>query len=694
MTIRTVYMKEPKEKKTKLVFVFVVTIGLLLITINTLQIFFVAQKARKESTQSYLDNTLEIITAYTMAFSNKILEYKKQMYFYSESDVIQTGNSQLILEWLTSKTDSRSLDFDYILFCTPDGTYYSDIGATGSSLGRPYFDAIMINGQNSYVGNPVYSRTTGNSVLHVAQAAKVNGKTIGFFCGVVSIDTLISSVQDISVGTTGLGFLLDGDASIIASTKDEARMTTTLLEETKKQINYSKTGEFWINEDKSSTLVAFGPIANTPWTLGITIEGEEVHKTGSDITTALTFFGICSLLILMLTISFIVIKTLKPLKIVEDTILGIAEGNADLTKRIAVNTNNEIGSVVQGFNSFTGKLQHIVTDIKKSKEDLSLAGNKLQNSTTETVTAIVQIKANIEDVNKQMLNQVSSVEETAGAVNQIASNIASLERMIETQATGVIQASAAVEEMIGNINSVNNIAEKMVGAFSILQSNAAEGMSKQTTANEKIEQIKEQSEILNEANLTIANIASQTNLLAMNAAIEAAHAGDAGKGFSVVADEIRKLSETSTLQSKNIQEELKKIKESINGVAIATSDSSNSFHSVSSGIVETNELVQQIRNAMLEQTQGSKQISEALHSMNDSTTEVRTASSEMSEGNKAILEEIKQLQEATFRVKDSLDQMNKGAEKISDSGHILKTINTDIDNSIYNIGNQIDQFIV
>jgi methyl-accepting chemotaxis protein len=234
----------------------------------------------------------------------------------------------------------------------------------------------------------------------------------------------------------------------------------------------------------------------------------------------------------------------------------------------------------------------------------------------------------------------------------------------------------------------------MAESFESLAHNAEDGIQRQNDVNVRIKKIEEQSKTLQTANKTISDIASQTNMLAMNAAIEAAHAGKAGQGFSVVADEIRKLSETSSAQSKTIREELKKIAGSINDVVNASQASSDSFAAVNNSINETQQLVLQIKSAMEEQQEGSKQIGDALKLMNDNTSEVRAASHEMAEGNKSILVEVDQLRNTTGEIKDSMDKISKSAGNIRETSNSLSEIADSVEAAVGQIGNQIDLFTV
>ena len=694
-------MKKEKHLLTRILLIVAATI----LIINTFQVVFIAERTKKITNQQIESDYTDLTKSYASQVVFKLSEYKTALDFYVNSDAAQTGDTEEIADWLRTTASKRNKIFDYVAWVDETGKFQADNGNETFVTQRDYYQAIVKNGADEFIDNPATSLITGKTIIHVCRAVKHGGKNIGFFTGIVSMETINKLVKDITVGETGIATLFSGNGKVISTSGDLGKMETLAADKANNDVkNHIQTnstseyaGHFW-NRDPHGhkQFNIFSGISGTQWSLVIIIEGAQIFRIANEI---ILYMGIAATILavtLILVLSLCVVSIMKPLGVVEKTLQSISSGNADLSKRISVKTNadNEIGRLASGFNTFVEKLQHIIIAMKQTKTELVAAGTKLNDSTEDTAASITQIIANIESMTGNIGTQSESVAQTASAVNQIASNIESLNKMIENQSASVTEASAAVEEMIGNINSVNNSVTKMAEEFNQLEQKAADGVQKQDDVNARIQVIETESQALQEANTVISNIAEQTNLLAMNAAIEAAHAGEAGKGFSVVADEIRKLSETSSSQSKTIGEQLKKITDSIQEMVTASQEAGISFSSVSSGINMTNNLVQEIKNAMQEQGEGSKQISIALNCMNDSTSEVRTASSEMSEGNKTILEEIKVLQNATLSMKEGMEEMNIGAKKINETGSNLSSISENMKSSITKIGDEVDQFQV
>jgi methyl-accepting chemotaxis protein len=694
------------KKKESLVLRLLLAIAAAIILINVVQNLVMRKIMYRTASEETEDQYAEICEVTAQAITNRVNGMFDSLDWYVNSDMAETGSDDEIIEWLQQQKGKRNRDFQQVFYCRPSGDYVADTGATANIKDRSYFLDIMQKGQDRAIDDPVISRSTGNAVIHITRAARRNGKITGLFCGVVSLSAISDIVRQYTFGKTGYVFILASNGTVIYHPNSEYVMNTNFitsfsgdykdLTELSRRCAAGEIGSGWAKEAGTGELnfITYHPIEGTPWGLAVSVQSSEIYQLSTTVTKIMTVGAAIALAILILVTGILMVQAFKPLTVVEGTITGIASGNADLTKRIEVKSNNEIGAVVDGFNSFIAKLQGIVRDVKDSKLELILAGEDMSATAQDTESAITQILANIESLGNQIQSQASSVEQTAGAVNEIASNISSLDSMIEGQVSGVTQASAAVEQMIGNIASVNTSVEKMARSFSELQGGAKSGIDLQQKANERIKQIEEQSVLLQEANTVISSIAEQTNLLAMNAAIEAAHAGEAGKGFSVVADEIRKLSETSTAQSKTIGDQLKGIGDTIVSVVQASSAATKTFEAFAGKINETDELMIQIKSAMEEQNEGSKQISDALHNMNDSTQEVRNAAQEMNAGNEAILQEVSLLQNATVEMKTNMEEMSAGARKINETGVTLEEIAQKVQGAIEKIGSQIDQFKV
>ncbi|MCQ2982221.1 MAG: methyl-accepting chemotaxis protein [Treponemataceae bacterium] len=696
-----------KKKKGKLAVIIVIAIALIIEILNSILVTAATTLVRKELETNVRNEYVSYAEMVAKSCENDIETYFGYLDQYVKSDIAQTGDTALVKEWLLSRIDLRPDVISYVGYADKDGNSCNDLGGGSNISPRDYYQALKA-GADRYIDNPTIARTSQRLIVHVTRAVhdRKTNQFIGLFYAVVELDQISSFLKDINLGTAGYAVLNATDGSLIGSSLGS---TAPVLEDSElMKERYPESYETMWNAITSPKFVEGAitsgqgkkqlmysiPIEGTTLKVTLILNQDVVYHSVTIIQKIMIYGVTLVALILVLLVAFILWSALRPLYNVETTIREIANGEADLTRRININVNNEIGRVVDSYNQFAEKLQAIVSTMKESKNELGNAGIMLKNSTSDTTDAIAQIINSIQDMSGSINTQTSSVNETAGAVNEIASNIESLNNMIENQVSAVTQASSAVEEMIGNIQGVNGSVQKMAQQFAELEQQSSLGVNKQNDVNLMIEEISTESESLQEANAVIQSIAEQTNLLAMNAAIEAAHAGEAGKGFSVVADEIRKLSEDSTAQSQSIGQQLTKITASIQNIVAASKEASDSFMNVSSGINATNNLVHEITSAMVEQQEGSKQISLALSDMNDSSNQVRTASFEMSEGNKAILNEIQNLQNSTFTMKDKMTEMNSGARKISETGNALDQIAGQMEESIRKIGAEVDQFKV
>jgi methyl-accepting chemotaxis protein len=248
--------------------------------------------------------------------------------------------------------------------------------------------------------------------------------------------------------------------------------------------------------------------------------------------------------------------------------------------------------------------------------------------------------------------------------------------------------------MIANIQSVTNTLIKNTDNVNDLSSASEVGRAGLQGVVADIQKISRESEGLLEINAVMKNIASQTNLLSMNAAIEAAHAGDAGRGFAVVADEIRKLAEDSSKQSKTVGTVLKAIKASIDKIAQSTENVLAGFEAIDHGVKIVADQEGNIRNAMEEQGEGSKQILGAIGRLNEITQQVKGGSTEMLEGSKEVIQESRNLEKVTQEITGSMNEMVIGTDEINVAVHHVNEISSKNRENIDLLAQEISRFKV
>ncbi|MCL2128300.1 MAG: methyl-accepting chemotaxis protein [Treponema sp.] len=373
---------------------------------------------------------------------------------------------------------------------------------------------------------------------------------------------------------------------------------------------------------------------------------------------------------------------------------NLTSAKKDLTRRILVNSVDELGTLTGMVNAFSEQLGIVIRDIKDGQKELSGVGTRLEGNASDMAASISHVSEASEQVLARTQGQKESVSNSYQAIQRISRNAKALEESIGTQASSMGQASAAVEEMVGNISSIGLVTEKMAAQFKTVGEAAVNGSGIQQKNKERINEIVGESQSLLETNKIIATIASQTNLLAMNAAIEAAHAGASGLGFSVVADEIRKLAENASAESRKIRDELNQIVKTIDHIVKDAEASETAFAEVSRRIDETGKLVTEVDNAIREQKVGASQVIESLHVMNETAAKVREGSKEIDQGNESVLREIGALQGSAADISARAEDMSGGIKNINAGAKEVSGLAAAVYSSIVKISALADGFEV
>jgi methyl-accepting chemotaxis protein len=432
--------------------------------------------------------------------------------------------------------------------------------------------------------------------------------------------------------------------------------------------------------------------STTPWALALAIP---VAVINAPIIFMLKISLIITAVVLLAAVAaaFLIARSISnPVKNMAEVVSSLGEG--DLTVQANIDRKDEIGDMAKVFNGTLDKVKTLVLTIKNQSDSLSNIGTELASNMTETAAAINEITANIDSIKGRVMNQSASVTETNATMEQISANIEKLNGHVDHQSESVARSSSAVEEMLANIQSVSQTLVKNSGSVKGLIEASDIGRAGLQEVAADIQEIARESEGLLEINAVMKNIARQTNLLSMNAAIEAAHAGEAGKGFAVVADEIRKLAENSGEQSKTISAVLKKIEDSINKISKSTTSVLNKFEAIDSGIKTVSEQEENILSAMEEQNAGSKQILDAISQLNDITRLVKDGSTQMFEGSEQVIKESRNLEMVTQEIANGMDEMATGAGQINGSANQVNAISGKNRESIEVLVREVSKFKV
>ena len=564
-------------------------------------------------------------------------------------------------------------------------------------------------GGGKFVMDPYISRATDKMIITLSiPIYGDNGNITGVLAIATTAEWLSDQIKDITVGKTGYCYILNAQGTVIAH-RDESIVQNfgnsqqraqkesqfqSLAAFEKRALQNSRAEADSYSYNGISNVASHAPIKAVNWTVIIKAPEREFMGTVNTLQTSMIVIGIMILLIALVIVFFVARAIIKPINVAVSALQNIAQGEGDLTVRLPVQGNDEITDMAEYFNETIAKIGASIKQVSVNSNTMEEIGDELASNMTETASAVNQISANIDGVKQQAMTQAASVTETAATIEEIVRTIKQLNGSIETQAASVAQSSSSVEQMVANIASIGQTLGKTDEAIRSLTTATGDGKATLVTSNTVTQKIAEESGSLMEASSVIQHIASQTNLLAMNAAIEAAHAGEAGKGFAVVADEIRKLAEDSAMQGKTITATLKTLSGEIETLSASSKTVEEKFNAIFTLAEQVKEMSTRLTEAMREQENGSKEVLTAIKSINTVTIEVQAGSEEMLKGGEGVASEMQKLDSLTRIITDSMNEMASGAVQINNAVQEVSEITQRNKRSIENLAQEVSKFKV
>lgn len=572
----------------------------------------------------------------------------------------------------------------------PSGAFYIDTvgGKTiGKGATKNYIEAIK-NGSEVFISEVYPSLLRGNPIFVIAVPVVSNNKLIGaaivapqmdYFTDLFANQENFDKSEYIFVGDSSGKMIANADTSLILSEEGTEILNPFLLklEESKVEFEYDFN-------NKSYTFNAFEYGMNTydhvnNW---IIFHGKDlaeaqgkINKLRLDIIISFTVS-----LVLLGLITFFLAKVIiiKPINTFKEQLEDIIRGNGDLTKEIIIKRNDEIGQMGTIFNKFLSTLRSLINTVKSSASENKDIGQNVGISAEESYSSVQIIDTNISSIKQMMDNLNNEINEVTNSTKHIQGTIVQLSQHTEDQTSSVVETSSAVEEMVASLNNMATISDQRQEVSVNLLNSVKKGSELLDETKVSMSAVTNGITSIIEMTEIIKNISEQTNLLSMNAAIEAAHAGDAGKGFSVVAEEIRKLAESSGDSSKSISLNIKNTVSKIETADNSLNELLNNMNLLMRELKVIAEAFTELGSNTQELAAGSDQIMKAMTLLQDSSVQTSSASKEMESNLTEMTENISNVNNLSDTVKTSINEIAASSEEIIEKMNTLKGYNSDL----------------
>ena len=598
---------------------------------------------------------LEIHQARTFASQKKIAEMAQKV----NLDGIEGSNDLVTAVFEDLKGQFANLDKHYqgIFITDAKGMIYTGILEDGRAYkgidlsGHPLYLNAKKTGQPD-VDDISISKATGKPVTAaMAPIKSESGEFIGIIGLAIKAEFLTNIISRRKVGETGYGYMINQKGFVIAHPKSELimKLNATSLPEMKTIITKMLAGEtgvepyYFRGVDK---IAGFAPVGINGWSIAVTQDVDDFQRASVFIRNTIILVALVVAVITMFLVLLMARRIVNPINDAVAGLKDIAQGEGDLTMRLKVLTNDEVGELATWFNTFIDKLQTIIRQIAGSVDTISSSSTEL-SAISNAMTQAAQ-------------NTLDKTNTVSAATEELSANMNSVAAAMEQSTTNTQVVATAAEEMSSTINEISRNSEKASAISNKAAKQAASASAQMGNLGRAANDIGKVIE-------TITEISEQVNLLALNATIEAARAGEAGKGFAVVANEIKELAKQTAAATQEI-------KDKVQGIQNTTNVTVKDIDEISKVINEVNDVVIGIASAVEEQSTATSEISNNVAQTAEGIQEVNENVSQSSTAVGQISKNIADVNLSVDEMTTSSNQVNISAQDLSQLSERLRSM--------------------